>query len=178
MNLLINLLKNLHQQKTKLREQVRHLAVRQDALESTATDWVMGLHERVAELENKYSLEIDNEKQLLRKNIKNLSEIGQFQDNWNQYGAKKFSQELVFKCMQIITSTDLSFQPEIYPTARRSIQMEYEPDRNHYFEIEVFDNSIKLYAKELGEENKKENLSIDDTIRELNDFQTRFRNSG
>lgn len=161
----------------KISENLWFLDQRQRATESTTTDWMMNFEKRLGTLERQYNKEMNEDKELIRKNSITLSEIGQFQDNWNQYGAKKFSQELIFKCLQIVSSAELKFQPDIFPTGRQSIQLEYEPDVNNYFEIEVFDNNIKMYHRSFDKKIKMENLSIEDTIRELNAFQSRYQNS-
>ena len=150
-----------------------YLERRQLAIESTATDWVVDFENRLHRLE-KENEELNNEKERLKFNIDLLSEIGQLQDNWNQYGADKIKQELIFKCLRIVNHTDLIFQPEIFPTARQSIQFEYEPSENHYLEIEVFEDIIKLYCRKKGDIRKIPNLSIENTIKEINEFQSEF----
>lgn len=156
-----------------LEEKLDYLERRQLVSESTATDWVVDFENRLHRLE-KEDEELNNEKERLKNNIDLLSEIGQLQDNWNQYGSEKFKQELVFKCIKIIIHTDLIYQPEIFPTARQSIQFEYEPDDNHYLEIEIFEDKIKLYCREDENIRKIANLSIEETINEINEFQSQF----
>lgn len=156
-----------------IEEKLKYIENRQLAMESTTTDWVIGIENRLHRLEQK-NKELNNEKELLKYNIDLLSEIGQLQDNWNQYGSEKFKQELVFKCLRIIIHTDLIYQPEIFPTARQSIQFEYEPDDNHYLEIEIFEDKIKLYCRENENIRKIPNLSTVKTIKEINEFQSQF----
>jgi len=150
-------------------EKLKYVENRQLAMESTTTDWVVDIENRLHRLE-----QLNNEKERLKYNIDLLSEIGQLQNNWNQYGSEKFKQELVFKCLKIIIHTDLIYQPEIFPTARQSIQFEYEPDDNHYLEIEVFEDKIKLYCRENENISKNPNLPIEEAIKEINEFQSKF----
>ena len=39
---------------------------------------------------------------------------------------------------------ELDYQPEVFPTARRTIQMEYELDDNSYLEFEVYSDYIAV----------------------------------
>lgn len=59
----------------------------------------------------------------LLKNYQTLNEIEQLEDNWNGNGASKFSKELLDTVRSIIEN--LFRQPEIYPSSRNSIQLEY-----------------------------------------------------
>jgi len=156
-----------------LTERLARLENRQRKSESTATDWIIDIESRIRNLESRNE-EVNNEKKQLSINVDILSEIGQLQNNWNQYGADKFKQELIFKCLKIINHTDLRFQPEIFPTAQQSIQFEYEPDDNHYLELEIFEDRIKLYCRVYSEIRKNSNLTTDETIKEINEFQSRF----
>jgi hypothetical protein len=156
-----------------LTKRLSRLENRQRKSESTTTDWIIDIESRITNLEGRNE-EVNNEKKQLRINVDILSEIGQLQNNWNQYGADKFKQELIFKCLKIINHTDLQFQPEIFPTAQHSIQFEYEPDDNHYLELEIFEERIKLYLRVNSEIRKMSNLTTDETIKEINEFQSRF----
>ena len=50
----------------------------------------------------------------------------------------------------------LKDQPFIAPTARDSIQMEFEKENGDYFEIEIFANRISVYSVIDEEETQKE----------------------
>lgn len=77
------------------------------------------------------------------KNIINLDAISQLQDNWNGYGAKKFSAALVMVCRQIVEK--ISFQPnDISPTGRDSIQFEYELTDKSYLEFEFYLDKVGI----------------------------------
>ena len=74
-----------------------------------------------------------------------LNRIASLSDNWNQYGAKRFSKELVEYARTIIDKLDS--QPDIFPTARNSIQLEYEKIGDFYLEFEIFGkNNIKMFS--------------------------------
>lgn len=161
----------------RLKEKLKQLEIRQTAMASVTTDWMMDLESRM-KLVEKASESLEEEKKYLRENIEILSEIGELEDNWNNYGAPKFNQSLIFKCLRIITSSNLKFQPEIFPTARQSIQFEYEPDDYHYFEIEIFIDRIKIYSRIKNDIIKMDNLTEEQAISEMNKFQLKFSSYG
>ncbi len=102
----------------------------------------------------------------INKSMKQLNEIRKLRDNWNGYGANSFSESLIKKVEDIISG--LRYQPFISPTARDSIQMEYENDAGDYLEFEVFENAgIKMffYSKD-GESEKKtiQSEAIDEAV--------------
>ncbi|MCC8104949.1 MAG: hypothetical protein LIO99_02875 [Clostridiales bacterium] len=71
-------------------------------------------------------------------NIRRLKEIGHLSDDWNGYGAGAFSSALIDKCNTIINGLDI--QPDVYPTGRQSIQMQYELEDRSYLEFEIFED--------------------------------------
>lgn len=68
-------------------------------------------------------------------NLKKLDQIEALEDNWNGNGARAFDKHLLVKAREIITS--LERQPELFPTACDSIQIEYEKEDGSYLEIEL-----------------------------------------
>lgn len=64
--------------------------------------------------------------------------MGNLSYNWDGYGAKPFNFELINKCKKIVRI--LSYQPDIYPTGRQSIQFQYELSNKSYLEFEIFNN--------------------------------------
>lgn len=74
------------------------------------------------------------------QNLFRLDQIAELEENWNGYGAKAFSQELIDKCKDIIT--DLEFQPKIFPTGRQSVQFQYELEDRSYLEFEIFGEKV------------------------------------
>lgn len=76
----------------------------------------------------------------LLTNYKRIDEISHLKENWNGNGAQAFSTELLEKVHNLVSS--LNKQPFISPTARESIQLEYEKDNGDYLEFEVFENGI------------------------------------
>lgn len=74
-----------------------------------------------------------NEEKL--QNIKKLETIAMLQDNWNANGAKAFSTSLISKVQNIIVF--LEIQPEVFPTACESLQLEYDKQDGSHMEIEL-----------------------------------------
>lgn len=79
-------------------------------------------------------------KKELYNNLKKLKGISDLKDNWNDNNAKKFSPELISIVKNILEN--IVEQPEIFPTANNSTQMEYELIDNSYLEFEIFEDKI------------------------------------
>lgn len=77
------------------------------------------------------------------KNIQKLDKIASLPDDWNENSAESFSLSLINKCKNIIYS--LPIQPEIFPTADNSIQMEYEKENGEYLEFNIRDDRVDVY---------------------------------
>lgn len=79
------------------------------------------------------------------QSLERLIEIEQLQENWNGNGAKRFSDSILSFARKIVMN--LLIQPAIFPTARDSIQLEYENDLGDYLELELFeDEQIKMFS--------------------------------
>ena len=109
-----------------------------------------------------------------RKKIKNLTklhEYSQLEENWDLEGAKPFAKELINLAWEIILKVGI--QPEVFPTMRESIQLEYEKDNGDYLEFEIYEDRIEIF--EIISENEKEyKISVTDDINEIvNEFQRR-----
>ncbi len=74
----------------------------------------------------------------IAKSLSRLNDIRKLPDDWNEYGARAFTDTLVYKCERIINL--LSVQPSIYPTGRNSIQFQYELGDKSYLEFEIFED--------------------------------------
>ena len=71
------------------------------------------------------------------ENFERLDEIAVLNNNWNGYGAKPISSTLINKIRLLLL--ELPIQPELFPSTRDSIQLEYDIGDNH-IEIEIFNN--------------------------------------
>lgn len=78
-----------------------------------------------------------------------LNEIAGLKDNWNGYGAKAFSKELVEYCRGIVNELAAeSFIARLFIalTACDSIQFEYEKDNGDYLEFNIIEDHIEIYS--------------------------------
>ena len=87
-------------------------------------------------------------------NLARLDEYKELANNWNENGAKPFSVVFIESVKEMIRN--LSVQPDVFPTARDSIQLEYEDMSGEYLELEVFEDRIAtLYMSADGEEEEE-----------------------
>lgn len=69
------------------------------------------------------------------ENIKKLEAIAQLEDNWNANGANAFADSLITKVRNLVMF--LEIQPEVFPTACESLQLEYDKADGSHMEIEL-----------------------------------------
>lgn len=111
-------------------------------------------------------------KKELYNNLKKLKGISDLKDNWNDNNAKKFSPELISIVKNILEN--IVEQPEIFPTANNSIQMEYELIDNSYLEFEIFED--KIICLEVSQRNysKYKEQIIPNDIKIINNIVNNF----
>ena len=105
------------------------------------------------------------------ENLQKLQEIASLKDNWNENGAKCFSKFLMEKTFMIVESLDR--QPEIFPTAGDSIQLEYDGINGAYLEFQITeDKMVEVYKiDEKGKETERKILSNSEAInQEVSEF--------
>ena len=81
----------------------------------------------------------------LRKNLLKLDEIKSLKRNWNGNKAKSISKRIINKTKFLIIN--LEQQPQLFPTANDSIQIEYDGENNSYLELQVTKNNNISYFK-------------------------------
>jgi PHD/YefM family antitoxin component YafN of YafNO toxin-antitoxin module len=69
------------------------------------------------------------------KNLKKLEEISALNDNWNGNGAPKIPDIIIKKTRALLKA--LTIQPEIFPTALETIQLEFDNSLHDHMEIEI-----------------------------------------
>ncbi|MEN1969856.1 hypothetical protein WMZ97_17480 [Lentibacillus sp. N15] len=108
-------------------------------------------------LRSNYYKIVKNE-QRKRYNINKLKDFLKLEENWNSNQAAVFDEDLINKALEIISV--IPVQPDVFPTARQSIQMEYEKENGDYLEFEIFKDHIDmlLMNKEQGE--KEEQFTV------------------
>lgn len=104
------------------------------------------------------------------KNINKLNEFSKLAYNWNGYGAEEFSYSLIQKLFTIIRN--INYEPEIFPTGRQSIQLEYENNSGKYLELEVYDEKVDVLF--IHENDDEEEFSIPNDINEINKVVSMF----
>ena len=67
--------------------------------------------------------------------MEKLSVISNLKDNWNGNGAAPFTKKLIEKVADIVDK--LLIQPEIFPTALGTIQLEFDNSRRDHMELEI-----------------------------------------
>ena len=72
---------------------------------------------------------------VLSGNLKKLEDISTLKDNWNGNGARKIPDVLIKKARALLKA--LTIQPEIFPTALETIQLEFDNSRHDHMEIEL-----------------------------------------
>ena len=108
----------------------------------------------------------------LQRNLDKLERFALFQENWNGYGAKPFSKTLLSRAENLIRG--LSTQPELFPTADDSIQIEYDKEGGGYLEIQITDNdSYDVFVME-NEDSEGENFRIEADVKFINEQVKKF----
>lgn len=79
----------------------------------------------------------------LGDNYFKLASFARLEKGWNGYKGEAIPIEVITKVTQLLL--DLSFQPNIFPTGRGSIQVEHYRDDDNFVELEVFEDNISVY---------------------------------
>lgn len=91
--------------------------------------------------------------------------------NWNGYGAEPMPEKLIAHTENLLQN--LSELPEVFPTANKSIQIEYEKTNGEYLEFEMFeDDRVHMFrinsdGTEYNEEFQFDLQKIDRYVREF-----------
>lgn len=84
----------------------------------------------------------------INENLKKLDHISALNDNWDGYGAEPLPERLIISAGELIRK--LRIQPEIFPTADGTIQIEYEKDNGDYLEFQFSGNGTCEVFKRFG----------------------------
>ena len=104
------------------------------------------------------------------KNLSRLEDMATLEENWNGYGAKGFSAALIAKCKEILNL--LPQQPELYPTGRQTIHLQYELEDRSYLGFEISEEKttyLKVPQRKYDEAEERELAGADEVkkIKEL-----------
>lgn len=92
-------------------------------------------------------------------NLVKIGKIKNLQNDWNGYGANPINPKVINYASTLLAT--LQQEPFICPTARDSIQFEYEKPNGDYLEIEIFDSKIVLY-RETGDQSFEKPYKLSD----------------
>lgn len=109
-----------------------------------------------------------------QKNINTILSFKKFASNWNGNGAEPFSENIIQRAFDFINSPELKFQPNVFPTARQSIQFEYEKSNGDYLEIEIFEDKYSAYSEIDNRETEYASISFNESIKLVNEFYSRI----
>lgn len=103
----------------------------------------------------------------LKSNLEKLEEFKKLGFNWNGNNAEPFSDSLIEKAKSVLLT--LREQPEVFPTARKSIQFESEKDNGDYLEIEIFEDFAKFFQI-IEETESSGNIDFSKIFSKVNEF--------
>lgn len=107
------------------------------------------------------------------ESLRALKQIQDLPKDWNGYGGAVISLNVIELARNIVMQ--LEYQPEIYPTGRGTIQMQYELSDKSYLEFEIYGDKIEVLKVPQRIYEKAEEFSITaDKYYEINDVVKRF----
>lgn len=96
------------------------------------------------------------------KHNSNLTKLESFKDlkqDWNGNGAEPIPEKVISECKKIFLLSNLPDSFEFFPTATKSIQIEFEKEGNDYFEINIYEDRIEVFQI-LNKEEKEYTFDI------------------
>jgi len=160
---------------SEIKKQLAPVLDTQNALINLSAENALQIDSVKEELNN--LTKIYSENYQLKKKIKNINSlhtIEKLSQNWNGNNAEPFSESIINQALGIINSSSLKFQPELFPTGRQSIQLEYEKSNGNYLEIEIFADHFSAYSEISSEIAEYESIQFEQIFRLINDFHSRF----
>lgn len=118
--------------------EIQSVAKKESSLTGKSVRQILLEKLRCETIEKSFSLE-------LKRNLSKLEEIKLLKRNWNGNGAKPVSKKLVNKTKTLLINLDK--QPQIFPTADDSIQIEYDGNNNSYLELQITKEDKLSYYK-------------------------------
>ncbi len=85
----------------------------------------------------------DDENNLLFKNKKIVESFNKLNPNWNGCGGLKIDQQSINLVSNLLSY--LNKQPDIFPTGRGTIHLEYDFAEKRYLEFEVYSDRIHIF---------------------------------
>lgn len=97
--------------------------------------------------------------------LRTLTQIQNLEHDWDGDAGEAIPEEVIILSKSIVMS--LKYQPEIYPTKRRTVQMQYETADRSYLEFEVYADRIEM----LSVPQRKYENAVESTIRAANYYE-------
>ena len=107
---------------------------------------------------------------IIKENLEKIQDISELKDDWNGNGASAVKDTLIQKMKYLVLR--LNIQPEIFPTARGSIQFEYEKETGEYLEFELFDTRLKVFT--MDSDGNDYSYDMDTDIDKINEVINKF----
>ena len=85
-------------------------------------------------------------------NITRILDFRNLKENWNGYDAKNFDDKTIIKAIDISRKFINCQLPEIFPTARGTVQFEWKKKNTGYLEFEVGSEYVAMLEMD-GEDN-------------------------
>lgn len=89
----------------------------------------------------------------MNENLEKLNHFSTFEKNWNGYEADPLPDNIIEVTRKILKR--LSVQPEMFPTARDSIQLEYERENGDYLEFEIKATGVEVFISPASNPNSR-----------------------
>lgn len=161
--------------KSEIQKRLAPIKETQDVLIEQAVE-LSSEHDSIKEEINNLRKIYSENYQLKKKvnNINTLLSFKKFDTNWNGNGAEPFTENIIQKALDFINSTELKFQPNVFPTARQSIQFEYEKSNGDYLEIEIFEDKYSAYSEIDNQETEYESITFSESIKLIDEFYSRI----
>ena len=103
--------------------------------------------------------------------MEKLEVIRSLKDDWNGNGAEAFNSVLVDKVQELISG--LIIQPEVFPNALGTIQLEFDNSRRDHMEIEIGESvDAEVFIVMFNGEEHIENIPAD--AENINTYVSRF----
>ena len=104
---------------------------------------------------------------------KTITELSELEKGWDGYSAKS----IPFNIFEIAHETlDLvNDVPQVFPTCRETIQFEFDKE-NKSLELEIFEDKMEILISYDNSEIFLENLSIEESIVVVNNFNVTWKN--
>lgn len=104
--------------------------------------------------------------------ILKLQSFRELKKGWNGYDADPLPGTLIDRALALLNEPRIMyFIPEVFPTARDSIQFEYRRPEGGYLEVEIFKDTFAMYMEDgKGLVEERDNMSREVIISEIEKF--------